>query len=84
MGGSYNGSTMVSKTISVGSIPTTGSIKILGEFMFTFEFDVNEVNAILAGLGKLPAEISYELIGKIKVTAESQIATMEDPKNESE
>jgi len=52
--------------------------------MLKFEFDINEVNAILAGLGKLPAEISYELIGKIKVTAESQIATMEDTNNESE
>ena len=35
--------------------------------------DVNEVNAVLAGLGELPAKTSYDLINKVKSQAEAQL-----------
>jgi hypothetical protein len=34
---------------------------------------INDVNAILAGLGKLPLELSIDVWSKIKMQADSQI-----------
>lgn len=37
-----------------------------------FEVDVNEANTLLAGLGKLPAEVSMMLILKLQQQAAAQ------------
>lgn len=39
------------------------------------EFSVEEINQILAALGKIPAEFSMNLIMFIKKTAEDQLGT---------
>lgn len=38
---------------------------------------LDDVNVILAGLGKLPLEVSVAVFGKIKAQAESQIQPAE-------
>ena len=38
---------------------------------------LDDVNVILAGLGKLPLEVSVVTFGKIKAQAESQLKTEE-------
>ena len=38
---------------------------------------LDDVNVILAGLGKLPLEVSVVVFGKIKAQAESQLKTEE-------
>ena len=48
--------------------------------MLKFEFTVEEVNLVLAALGKLPLEASLGLWSKVKTTAESQLT--ETPKKE--
>ena len=45
------------------------------------ELDVNEVQLILNGLGKLPAEYSMETILKIKADAEKQITEQQSKNN---
>lgn len=40
---------------------------------------LDDVNVILAGLGKLPLEVSVAVFGKIKAQAESQIQPAEPP-----
>jgi hypothetical protein len=45
------------------------------------ELDVNEVQLILNGLGKLPAEYSMETILKIKAEAEKQITEQQSKNN---
>ena len=40
---------------------------------------LDDVNVILAGLGKLPLEVSVVAFGKIKAQAESQIQPAEQP-----
>ena len=49
-----------------------------------FDFTLEEVNIILAGLGKLPAENSYELINKVKYLAEAQLSMMQSDTPENE
>ena len=46
--------------------------------MITLELEIQEVNTILSGLGKLPAEMSMELILKIRAEAEKQLKELED------
>lgn len=46
--------------------------------MITLELEIQEVNTILSGLGKLPAEMSMELILKIRAEAERQLKELED------
>jgi|LakMenEpi03Aug12_release.lakeMendotaPanAssembly.Ray.scaffolds.fasta_scaffold656499_3 hypothetical protein len=41
---------------------------------FKFDFSEKQINLILSGLGKLPAEISFELILEIQKLAQNQIA----------
>ena len=38
----------------------------------TLELTVNDINIIMAGLGKLPLEVSVDLWAKIKTQAEAQ------------
>ncbi len=38
-----------------------------------FEFDVDQVNVILSGLGELPAKLSMDLITSIHKQAEKQM-----------
>ena len=38
----------------------------------TLELTVNDINIIMAGLGKLPLEVSVDLWAKIKSQAEAQ------------
>ena len=38
-----------------------------------FEFDVDQVNVILSGLGELPAKVSMDLITSIHKQAEKQM-----------
>lgn len=38
----------------------------------TLELTVNDINILMAGLGKLPLEVSVDLWAKIKSQAESQ------------
>lgn len=38
----------------------------------TLELTVNEINVLMAGLGKLPLEVSVDLWAKIKSQAEAQ------------
>ena len=40
---------------------------------------VEDINVVLAGLGKLPLEASVVTFGKIKAQAESQIQPAEPP-----
>jgi len=42
--------------------------------MIKLELTVDEVNGILAALGKIPYELSYSLIEKVKAQAIPQIA----------
>ena len=46
--------------------------------MITLELEIQEVNTILSGLGKLPAEMSMELILKIRAEAERQLKELEE------
>jgi hypothetical protein len=48
---------------------------------FDFSFTEQEINLILSGLGKLPAEISLKLILEIQKEASKQI---EDSKNNTD
>jgi hypothetical protein len=48
---------------------------------FKFNFTENQVNLILSGLGKLPAELSLELILEIQKLAKQQINTVENDSN---
>ena len=41
--------------------------------MLKFEFTVEEVNAILSALAKMPYEVSAQLIGKIQQTGSAQM-----------
>lgn len=41
---------------------------------------VEDINLILASLGKLPLEVSVAVFGKIKAQAEAQLA--QEPQNE--
>jgi hypothetical protein len=45
-----------------------------------FNFTEKEVHVILGGLGKLPAEVSYDLITKVKLGAYKQLESQ--PKEE--
>ena len=38
-----------------------------------FEFDIDQVNVILSGLGELPAKLSMDLITSIHKQAENQM-----------
>ena len=38
-----------------------------------FEFDIEQVNVILSGLGELPAKVSMDLITSIHKQAEKQM-----------
>lgn len=46
----------------------------MNEQTFFFELTLNEANAILAGLGKLPFEIADPIIKKIQSQAQNQDA----------
>tara|TARA_B100001029_G_C14826705_1_gene320716 strand:+ start:447 stop:605 length:159 start_codon:yes stop_codon:yes gene_type:complete len=46
--------------------------------MITLELEIQEVNTILSGLGKLPAEMSMELILKIRAEAERQLKELDE------
>jgi hypothetical protein len=45
---------------------------------FDFTFTENQVNLILSGLGKLPAELSLELILNIQKKASEQVKNLKD------
>lgn len=45
--------------------------------VFTFEFDLNEANAILAALQELPGKICNPISEKLKAQAQVQIAELE-------
>ena len=47
--------------------------------MYKFEFDENEVNLLLTGLGKLPAEMSYNMISKIHATVSAMQQASTNP-----
>lgn len=44
---------------------------------FKFEFTEQEVNLVLAGLGKLPAEVSLKLILEIQKLGAAQVESTE-------
>ena len=44
---------------------------------FTFTFDLNEANAILAALQELPGKVCNPISDKLKVQAQQQIAEMQ-------
>jgi hypothetical protein len=44
---------------------------------FTFTFDLNEANAILAGLQELPGKVCNPITEKLKAQAQEQIAAMQ-------
>ena len=44
---------------------------------FTFELDLNEANAILAGLQELPGKVCNPISEKIKAQAQKQIDAMQ-------
>ena len=46
--------------------------------MIALELEIQEVNTILSGLGKLPAEMSMELILKIRAEAERQLKELDE------
>jgi hypothetical protein len=39
---------------------------------------VAEINTILGALGELPAKISFDLIGKVRLQADQQMSKKED------
>ena len=43
------------------------------------ELSVNEVNAILGGLAKLPFEAVHQIIGNIQQQAQSQVQAPQNP-----
>lgn len=50
--------------------------------MIKIELTVDEVNGVLAALGKVPYELSYALIEKIKAQAIPQLAPEPSPQQE--
>lgn len=46
--------------------------------MIKLELSVEEVNVVLAGLGKLPLEASLGVFGKVKMSAEQQVKEQQD------
>ena len=50
----------------------------------TFEFTLNEANAILAGLQELPGKICNPISEKLKTQAQRQIAEMQAVQQEPE
>jgi len=44
---------------------------------FTFTFDLNEANAILAALQELPAKVCNPISDKLKAQAQQQITAMQ-------
>ncbi len=49
--------------------------------MLKIELSVEEVNAVLAGLGKLPLEMSVAVWSKVKTQAEEQLRAQENQTN---
>lgn len=45
----------------------------------TITLTLDELNVLLAGLGKLPLEVSIGVFGKVKAQAESQINPVQTP-----
>lgn len=52
--------------------------------MITLELEVEEVNAVLGGLGELPAKAVMALIQKIQQQAQPQLMRQPSPKVEEE
>ena len=48
----------------------------------TLRLTIDELNVVMAGLGKLPLESSMNVWGKLKVQAEQQLNPAEEPQNE--
>ena len=47
--------------------------------LIRLELSVNEVNAILGGLAKLPFEAVHQIIGNIQQQAQSQLPATQNP-----
>jgi hypothetical protein len=45
----------------------------------TLSLTLDELNVLLAGLGKLPLEVSVAVFGKVKAQAESQLQEPTNP-----
>jgi len=48
--------------------------------LFQFELNLDQVNLILAGLGKLPLEISFDLFGAIRSSVIQKQQSQTEPK----
>lgn len=53
--------------------------KVESEIKIAYEFTVDEVNKILAGLGELPAKFSHDLINNVKTKAEATVSATQAP-----
>lgn len=51
----------------------------MNEPKITLELSVNDVNVLLAGLGKLPLEVAMDLCLRIKTQGEAQIKAVQEP-----
>ena len=51
---------------------------------FTFTFDLNEANSILAALQELPGKVCNPISDKLKAQAQAQIAEMQALEKQSE
>jgi hypothetical protein len=51
----------------------------MNDLKITLEVSVNDVNGLLAGLGKLPLESAVDLWARVKSQAEAQIKAAQEP-----
>jgi len=51
----------------------------MNDLKINLELSVNDVNALLAGLGKLPLESVVDLWARVKAQAEAQIKAAQEP-----
>jgi len=51
--------------------------------MIKLDLEINEVEAVVAGLRKLPMELIEELVNKIKIQAIPQIQEIQNPAQNS-
>ena len=55
----------------------------MDEFNVDFQLTLNEVNLILNALSELPYKVSFELIQKIKLAGEEQLAAFQKQTGET-
>lgn len=56
----------------------------MNDIIINFDLTVDETNVILSGLGKLPAELSFGIISKIKTIADQQVRSAQQAQAEKQ